>query len=318
MRPCGKALWNAALVGVAALAAVAAVTTSPAAAAPVPSPVVIDRVDVDSGEVEILPAVTGVNPDASGDVIVEHRIVNGTDVELRIRLEIQGLGPGTPNPDPDASVDTEVVLAADELQLAPQEAAAVASVASGVTTGVAYAVVATVPDAEPPVSITSVVLAAAGPAEVSIGEPSLSTERLIVPVTASQAPVLVDAAVRLRTWAGQEILHFEEPGLIGWDTGEPVELSYTLDGLVLPGPYYVDVVAGAGAGEARETYSTWLFPEVTVMAATSALVALAALAVGIVWVRRRRRSADRPVTGTTAVTSNLPASTQNHEEHQDG
>lgn len=275
----------ATVLGAAALA-----VAGLAATAPVPPPVEVERVEPTVPELVIVPAVTPANPDEEGWVMVEHLVVNGTGSELRLELEVLGVDRDSGTPDPDAELDVEVRLNGPELQLGPNEAATVTSVAQDVSTGTAYAVVVDVVGSDPPASITSVVLAAAGPAEVAIGAMDLNEDLLTVDLDVSGGPTLVDAAVRLRGWWGHTVLEASHPGLITWRDEDTVTLSYELAGVDAPGPYRVEVVASAGPDEVRSSTARWLFPTVSLYVAAAGLVVLTLATVVTVWIPRRRRA----------------------------
>lgn len=265
------------------------------AVAPVAPPVEVERVEPTRPGLVISPAVIDADPDDEGWLVVEHRLVNGTSNELSLTLEVRPVDETTGQPDGNGELDVEVGLTAGELELAPSEAARIASLAQGVGAGVAYAVVAEVVGADPPARVSSVVLATTGPAEVSIGTLDLTAEHLHLALDATSGPTLVDAAVRLRTWYGHTVLETSHPDLIAWDGERPVELQYDLEGIHVPGPYYIEVVASGGTGETRTAVTRWLLPEAAVYAAAALAVALSLLAVTVVAVRwRRRKPVDEP------------------------
>lgn len=268
----------------------AALAVGALAFAPVPPPVEVERVEPTTPGLVVLPAVTDAEPDDDGWVLVEHRIVNGTSDELRLELDVQAIDEESGTPAAGRDPDVEVNLTADELQLAPSEAARIASVARGVEAGAAYAVVVEVVGADPPVTVTSAVLATAGPVEVEVGAVHLAEDRLQVPLGVTDGPSLVDAAVRLRTWYGHTVLESRHADLVAWGEDRPVELTYDLEDIHVPGPYYVEVVASGGTGEVRAAVTRWLLPETAVYALGALAVGLSLLAVGIVGVRRRRQN----------------------------
>lgn len=288
-KPVAAAIAVAGLLG--AVTSISVLATDPALAQPIPDPVTVEEVVPPTDELLLLPAVAPANPGSDGVVTVAHRLVNGTDRELRVALSVREVDPATGAPTSDPPT-LDVILPADEVQLAPDEAASFTSVASDIDTGAAYAVVGTALDAGAEIEISSLVLAAASGAEITIREPLLTTDRLAVLIDVSQGPVLVDAAVRLRNWAGRTIVESQEPDLVAWSSQDPLVLGFSLRDVALPGPYEIEVAAATDTDTRRTSATVWLFPETTMTLAAAGLVAVTGLAVAaVLWRRRRRRRA---------------------------
>lgn len=273
---------------VIAAAAVAVSGTSLAATAAVaPPPIVVEEVEPTQQGLVAWPPVVAVSPGADGRVEVEHQVVNGTDQELTVALSVQGIAPGADEPSPSAALPMDVTIAGDRVTLAPNEAAEVTSVAIDATGPFAYALVADVLAAAPPVSISSIVVVDPADAEVSVRVPELTPEAVEIRIGAADGPLLVDAAVRVRTWYGRTLADTSASDLLVWEE-DPLRLRFRLEAVLVPGPYTVDVVARAGDGEPVErTVTRWLWPTAAVVAVGGALVILTGSALAIVWFRAR-------------------------------
>ena len=255
---------------VAALAALGMVGT--AAAVP-QAPLVVDGHPLD-GQVRLSPA-TQVAEDGQADWL----LANGGEGTLTFALtvhEVEATAAGVEVGDPAG-----VALGADEVTLAPGEVARIPLSLPAEAEPGALALVATTVDAEPPTTLSGVVLVGGGGEVVpTVVGADAGSGTLTVRLDAD-GPALVDVALRATAWPG--LVHTSEvvEGLYVPAGGRDLDMS--LDGAVA-GRVTVEVAVGGDPG-GRDARAVWWWPPVVLVPLLVVLVA--GVAAGALWWRRR-------------------------------
>lgn len=263
--------------GLAAVAVVASMlaATAPAIAVPRP-PLVTDGHPLD-GQVQLSPATQ-----ATRDDHVTWVLANGGEGTLTFDLAVHEVDATTAGVEIGALAD--LALGVDRLTLAPGEAARVPLSLPGSGAPRALALVASTTGAEPPTTLSGVVLVdGGGPVAPRVAEVDADDGTFTVRL-AADGPTLVDVALRATAWPGW--VHTDElvESLYVPAGGRDLEVSLT--GAVA-GRVTIEVAIGGGT-RTRVTETVWWWPPRLVGGVVLGLVLLVgALAA---WsVRRRRR-----------------------------
>lgn len=251
------------------------VGSAPVTAMPRP-PLVVEG-DVPEGRVELSPATQA----TSGGGHVAWVLANGGADTLTFGLEVHEV---------DATVDGAEIgapaglpLGVDTVTLAPGELARIPLVLPDVTEPRALALVASSQDADPPTTLSGVVLVGGGgPVAPRVVAADAGAGTFTVRLDAD-GPTLVDVALRATAWPG--VVHADElvEGLYVPAGGR--ELDVALDGAVA-GRVTIEVAVGGGTGT-RVTSTVWWWPPLVV--GVGLLVVLAVVgAVAVLWRRRHR------------------------------
>ncbi len=226
------------------------------------------------GQVSLSPATQV----AEGDRVT-WVLANGGEGTLTFELavhEVEATGAGV-----EVGGPAGVALGADEVTLAPGELARIPLTLPSEAEPGALALVATSVEADPPTTLSGVVLVGGGGEVTPTVAGADAGDGILTVRLDADGPALVDVALRATAWPG--FVHTSEvvEGLYVPAGGRDLDVS--LDGVVA-GRVTVEVAVGGDPG-ARATETVWWWPREVVVVAIVAVVVLAGAVV--LWRRGR-------------------------------
>ena len=245
----------------------------PVASVPEP-PLVVDGHELD-GQVRLSPT-TQVAEDGRATWV----LANGGDGTLTFELAVHEVEATTAGVEVGEAAG--VALGAGEVVLAPGEVARIPLAVPADTAPGALALVATTVEAEPPTTLSGVVLVGGGGEVTPTVTGADAGDGVLTVRLDADGPALVDVALRATAWPGLVRTTEEVEGLYVPAGGRDLEVS--LDGVVA-GRVTVDVAVSGDPG-ARTSEAVWWWPPVVVVALLLGL--LLTVAAVVLWRRRRR------------------------------
>ncbi len=268
--------WPAAVLRLVLVACVAAVATlgatGTALAVPQP-PLVVDGHELD-GQVSLSPATQV----ADGDRVT-WVLANGGEGTLTFELAVHEIEATTAGV--EVGEPAGVALGAEEVTLAPGELARIPLTLPPGTEPGALALVASTVEADPPTTLSGVVLVGGGGEVIPTVAGTDASGGVLTVRLDADGPALVDVALRATAWPG--FVHTTEvvEGLYVPAGGR--DLAVSLDGAVA-GRLTVEVAVGGDPG-ARATETVWWWPREVVVVAIVVVLVLAGA--GVLWRRAR-------------------------------